>query len=146
MIMARSFTRVSFLVMGSLLAWLACFSAIYVLAAVACARDPGDLRSAGAFPAAAAILLLLLATAFTVWQVRRALRQRRRGDQNAKFTEFLALSLGALALLGLGLLALPALLARPACAGQPALANLQAIAAAGPQPVTGAGWRCGQQG
>lgn len=129
--MARSFPHVALLITGSLLAWLACFAAIYVLGAIACARDFADLRLAGiSFPAIASVLLLLLATGFTAWQVRRALRQRRRGDQNSKFTEFLALSLGALALMGLGLLAMPVLLVRPACAGQPTLAKWQAPAVA----------------
>lgn len=125
--MARPFTQVAFLVMGSLLAWLACFASIYVLGAIACARDFVHLRLAGlTLPTIASVLLLSTATGFTIWQVRRAQRQRRRGDQNSKFTEFLVLSLGTLAMLGLGMLALPALLVRPACTGQPELASWQA--------------------
>jgi hypothetical protein len=135
--MSRGFTQVTFLVMGTLLVWLACFTAIYVLGAVACARDFAQLRIAGlGIPGVVSTLLVLAAAAFTAWRVQCALRQRQRGDQNAKFTQFLALSLGTLVLVGLGLLTLPALLVRPACAGQPALGlhfhtGIQADQAAG---------------
>jgi hypothetical protein len=122
MSVTRSFTRVAFLITASLLVWLACFAAIYVLGAIACVRGFTHVRLAGvALPAATSILLLLAATGFTICQIRQALRQRRRGDQNAKFAGFLALSLGTLALMGLGLLAVPALLLHPACSGQPEL-------------------------
>jgi hypothetical protein len=121
----RSFRRAAFLVTGSLLAWLACFAAIYVSETIACARGFARAQLApGIGPIGAAATVLLLATAiFTARQVHRALHQRRRGDQNAKFLQFLALSLGMLMLTGLAMLALPALLVRPACAAQPTLVS-----------------------
>lgn len=120
--MAPGFTRVTFLVMGSLLAWLACFAAIYALGAIMCARGLAQAQLAGIGIIGAASTVLVLATAaFTAWQARRALQQRRQGNQNAKFTQFLALGLATLVLTGLALLALPVLLVRPACVGQPTL-------------------------
>ena len=43
--MLRGFTRVTLVILGSLLAWLACFTAIYVLGALACAQ--GVVRTQG---------------------------------------------------------------------------------------------------
>lgn len=117
-----AFTRTSLRIMGSLLAWLAGFTMIYVLGAVACAGGLAQLGVAGiGFIGIATTLVVLAVGAFTVWQVVSATREVRSGAQEQKFGGFLALSLGGLVLFGLLLLLLPALVVRPACTGQPAL-------------------------
>ncbi len=122
--MPRAFTPTSFRIMGSLLAWLACFTVIYVLGALACARGLAGLSIAGfGFIGLVTILAVLAVGVFTVWQVRSAFRQVRGGGEDEKFRGFLALSLGGLVLFGLLLLLLPALVVRPACTGQPALSS-----------------------
>jgi hypothetical protein len=122
--MSARFTSVTWLTFGSLLAWLSCFVSIYVLTALACARGWADLRFAGLgiVPATWA-LLLLVAAGCTGALATLALRRRRRAqgrDSNARFIDFLALSLGLFALFALLWMALPALAAH-SCAGQPVL-------------------------
>lgn len=118
--MSGRFTRVTFLVIGPLLGWLACFTGIYVLGAIACARGLAQLRVAGVgFVGAVTAGLVLVAAALTAWRMASALRQYRSRAHGERFTAFLTLSLGALALLALVLLAMPVLITRPACAGQP---------------------------
>jgi hypothetical protein len=116
------FTRVTLAMTGPLLAWLACFSVIYGFGAVACARGFAQMRLAGVGVIGAVTTAAVLATAaFTVWQIAAAMRQYRSSGHSEKFAGFLVLSLGGLGLLGLILLALPALVIRPVCAGQPEL-------------------------
>ena len=120
--MLRGFTRVTLVIMGSLLAWLACFTAIYVLGALACARGLAATRIAGFGVIGLMTTVLVLATAaFTLWQIAAAARHRRSAAHNDRFSGFLARSLGGLVMLGVVLLSLPATIVRPACAGQPML-------------------------
>lgn len=126
--MSPPFTRVAMRITGPLLAWLACFALIYVLGAVSCAEENGRDRISGT-GLAVSIAMLLATTAFTAWQIRRAVQQRqRRSDQNSKFAQFLVLGLGAVGLMGLALLALPLLAVHPSCAGQPLLVSSGAAA------------------
>lgn len=120
--MLRGFTRVTLVIMGPLLAWLACFTAVYVLGALACARGFAGARVAGVGVIGLMTTVLVLATAaFTVWQATSALRHQRSTAHNDKFSGFLALSLGGLVMFGLVLMALPALIVQPPCAAQPVL-------------------------
>lgn len=123
--MPPPFGRLAMRIMGSLLAWMACFTMVYVLGAISCAHQAGRARVDGIGLAGAASLLLVLATAaFTAWQMRTALQQRRqRSDQNTKFARFLVLGLGAIGLMGLAMLALAVTSVHPHCAGQPALVS-----------------------
>lgn len=122
--MARSFTRATLRLMGSLLVWLASFTVIYVLGAVSCARGDAGLQSAGfGVFGLLTMLIVLAAGAFALWQIVRATRQVRAGAPEGKFGAFLALSLGGLVLFGLLLLLLPSLVVQPSCTGQPALTS-----------------------
>lgn len=123
--MSPPFARLALRITGPLLAWMACFTLVYVLGAISCAHDAGRARADGIGLAGAISLLLVLVTAaFTAWQVRVALQdRRRRSDQNAKFARFLVLGLGAIGLMGLAMLALALIAVHPACAGQPALVS-----------------------
>lgn len=119
--MERGFTRVTLQIAGTVLVWLACFTAIYVFGALACVRGLAVTSMDSPIVIdVAAVLLVLSAAAFTLWQVRRAVRQHRAGD-GMGFIPSLALGLGMFVLLGLVMLSLPVLLARPLCAGQPEL-------------------------
>lgn len=127
--MLRGFTRVTRVILGPLLAWLACFTAIYVLGALACARGFAETRIAGAGVIGLLTSVLVMVTAaYTLWQIPSALRHYRSSTQNDSFSGFLALGLGGLVVLGLVLVSLPVLIVRPACASQPMLEDTRGVA------------------
>jgi hypothetical protein len=106
------FTPTTFFIMGALLTWMAHFTVIYVFAAVACARGFADLTVltlpvVPAFTIAAS----LLAVAITVALVHRGYSHLRRTalDEHTRFIGFVAFATGAIALVGLVWLLLPAL-------------------------------------
>ncbi|HWL63045.1 MAG TPA: hypothetical protein VNQ32_09625 [Steroidobacteraceae bacterium] len=139
--MRGRFSHITLLIMGPLLAWLACFAAAYALGALACARGFAEVRVAGLGITTVLTVLLVLATAAAT--VRKILAARRRMQdvgQQERFGAFLAFSLGALVLMGLLLLWLPALVVRPVCTGQPELeVGASGRAAAGTMPAFPAG-------
>lgn len=139
--MPRPFTRVTLQVMGPLLAWLVCFTAVYVVGALACARGFAQVQVAGLHITGLLTTLLVLATAaFTVWKIITARKLLRRAGPEQAFSGFLAVSLGGLVLLGLLLVCLPVLVVRPTCTGQPELeVAASAAAAAGTMPAFPAG-------
>ncbi len=139
--MQRRFTRVTWLVMAPLLAWLACFTGVYLVGALACARGFAGVRWAGVgITTLLTALLVLAAAAFTAWRIASARRLLRGSPEEQKFSAFLASSLAGLVLLGLVLVWLPVLVVRPPCTGQPALEVAAAArAATGTMPAFPAG-------
>lgn len=110
--MRHPFTRTAFSIFGGLLVWMADFVAVYVFAAVACARGFADVRWFG-MPIVTLLTLLasLLAAAATVLIVRRGYRLQRDVaiDEQSRFIGFVTWASGGIALIALLLLVLPAL-------------------------------------
>ncbi|HEY0687158.1 MAG TPA: hypothetical protein VGD45_32755 [Steroidobacter sp.] len=112
--MQHRFTATTFLVAGGLLVWMADFVFVYVFAALACARgfDDASLLGLPVVPLTT-VLASSLAGAITVAIVRRGyLMQRRESDEHTRFIGFVAWAGGALALVALVLLIMPALVVR----------------------------------
>jgi hypothetical protein len=103
---------------GGLLVWMAAFVAVYVFAALACARGFADVSWAG-LPIVTLMTLLasLLAGAATIAIVRRGYRLQKEAttDEPSRFIGFVALASGGIALIALMLLVLPALFADIQC-------------------------------
>lgn len=108
--MQHRFTTTTFLVVGGLLVWMANFVFVYVFAALACARGFADVNLLG-LPVVplASVLATLLAGAVTVAIVRRGRVLYRESDEHTRFIGFVTWAGGALALVALVLLVMPAL-------------------------------------
>lgn len=110
--MQHRFTATTFLVAGGLVVWIADFVVVYVFAALACARGFADARLLG-LPIVTAVTLLasLLAGVITVWIGRRGYRLHSDPglDEHTRFIGFVTFAAGALALVALVLLVMPAL-------------------------------------
>ena len=114
----RRFTLTALQLWGGLLVWAAYFLAVYVVAALACARGFAGVRVAGldvvTFVSAAGLVVSVAVTAALVIVTRRrALAEPARG---ARFADRLGWTLGLLALLALAWTAVPHLLLRTGCA------------------------------
>lgn len=110
--MQHRFTTTTFLMVGGLLVWMADFVFVYVFAALACARRFANVTLLG-WPVVplATVLASLLAAAVTVAIVRRGyvLHRRDESDEHTRFIGFVTWAGGALALVALVLLVMPAL-------------------------------------
>ena len=110
--MQHRFTTTTFLLAGGLLVWMADFAFVYVFAALACARGFADVSLLG-LPVVplATVLASLLAGAVTVAIVRQGLVLHRQNetDEHTRFIGFVTWAGGALALVALVLLVMPAL-------------------------------------
>jgi hypothetical protein len=116
---AHPFTATTVFMCGGLLIWAADFLAVYVIAAIACAKGYASSTVLGIpFVAFVATASTLLALAATVWLVRTAVRRlREQGDGGSRFIYFLAASLGGMALLAIFFNVLPAWLLATECGG-----------------------------
>ncbi|MBM0106134.1 hypothetical protein JM946_15475 [Steroidobacter sp. S1-65] len=108
--MQHRFTATTFLVSGGLLVWMANFTFVYVFAALACARGFADVDLLG-LPVVplASLVATSLAGAVTAMIVRRGLVLHRESDEHTRFIGFVTWAGGALALVALVLLVIPAL-------------------------------------
>ena len=106
------FTPTSLFITGALLIWMADFVAVYVFAALACARNFAAVRVVG-LPIVpfAAILLSIGAAATTAMVLRSALRTMRdtRTSEHSRFLGFVAVMTSVLAMIAIVLLSLPPL-------------------------------------
>ena len=114
---AHPFTATTVFMCGGLLIWAADFLAVYVIAAIACAKGFASSTVLGVpFVAFVATVVTLLAVAATVWLVRVAVGQlRAQGERGSRFIYFLAASLGGMALLAIFFNVLPAWLLASEC-------------------------------
>lgn len=103
------FTRAFLLMFSGPLIWAVHFLAVYVLAALACARGFADLAWLGASVAQWGIGVMTLGAVAAVIVVQR------RGSQATPFLDWTTLTLGWLSILAIVWEALPAYLV-PACA------------------------------
>jgi hypothetical protein len=115
----RRFTPTALFVCGGTLIWASDFLAIYVIAAIACARGWAALTIAGMpFVAFVGTVLTLAAGAGTIAVLRAGLKRLRsieRVDEPARFIYFLAAAIGMLALVAILYGALPAWLLATEC-------------------------------
>ena len=114
----RPFTVAVFRLWGGLLVWAVYFLVVYVVAAVACARDFASVRVIGvdlvSFVTAAGFIVSLATTGALVVVTRRG--ARHEPARSARFADLLGWTLGLLGLLALAWTALPHLLLRTGCA------------------------------
>jgi hypothetical protein len=114
--MQHRFTPTTFFVWGGLLIWAADFLFVYVFAAVACARRFADAEIAGLrLVPVATSLASIAASIATLVLILRAVRRAHGGDyvdESSRFIQFLAIALGALALVAIAWTALPPLMLR----------------------------------
>jgi hypothetical protein len=108
----KGFAATAMFIMGGLLVWIATFMFVYTFAAVACARGFARLTLAGVgIVPAVTTLASLIAALTTALLLRNAIARRvPAADRSASFIRFLAVATGAVALVALVLIALPALL------------------------------------
>jgi hypothetical protein len=123
--MRLGFTTLVLYMLGTLLAWMGCFVCVYVLAALACARDldayaPGGVPLVNVLTIATFVATAALTIAIS-WHAGKSLRStstpppdEKRGVY-ARFVPFVALAGGVLALIALAWLALPLLLLPLGC-------------------------------
>lgn len=113
------FTPTALFVCGGLLIWAADFMIIYVVAAIACARDFAAITIAGLpFVAAFGTALTAGAVAATVLLMgvaTRRLRAQGQSEQSVRFIYFLAGAIGGLSLIAILFNALPAWLLATEC-------------------------------
>lgn len=111
--MQHRFTSTTFLITGGLLVWIAVFAALYIFAAVACARHFADADVFGLrlIPTLSVALCALGAT-INIYLFRRGWRDRlcASRDEHSRFLAFVTLATSALGLVALVMLALPPLL------------------------------------
>lgn len=111
--MQHRFAATSFLMVGGLVVWITDFVIVYVFAALACARGFADASLLG-LPIVTAVTLFVssIAGAITVWIGRRGYRWHSNAelDEHTRFIGFVTFAAGALALVALVLLVMPALL------------------------------------
>jgi hypothetical protein len=109
----QRFGATTFFLTGGLLIWLTTFCFVYVFAAVACARRFADVQIAdvGIIPLTTTLASLLAgaATAALITFARKRLRDEQV-DAHARFIDFVALAVSAIALVALVWLALPPLM------------------------------------
>lgn len=108
----QRFTRTALIICGGLLIWAVDFLAVYVIAAIACAKGWVELTVAGMpFVAFVGTILTIAASAATIVILRSASRRLQadgRLDQSMRFIYFLAAAIGVLALVAILFNALPA--------------------------------------
>jgi ascorbate-specific PTS system EIIC-type component UlaA len=108
----RRFTPTTLFITGALLIWMADFIAVYVFAALACARGFADVRVVG-MPIVpfVAMLLSVAAGVTTAVLLRSALKIMRdsRSSEHSRFLGFVAVTTSVLAMIALVLLSLPPL-------------------------------------
>lgn len=116
----RRFMPTALFICGGLLIWAANFMAVYVVAAIACAKGFAGSNVAGMpFVAFAGTVLTLAAGAGTVAILRTGMKRlKTNGQLNAsvRFIYFLAAAVGMLALVAILFNALPAWLLANECA------------------------------
>jgi hypothetical protein len=110
---APRFTSTTFLIWGGLLTWAAYFLFVYVFAAVACARHFANLSVVGLpivslVTGASTVIALGATIALTRFATRRL-------AATSAFARFLALALGALAVICILWVALPSLVLHRSC-------------------------------
>jgi hypothetical protein len=116
-VMTDSFVRTALALTGALLAWAADFVFVYVFAAIACERGYAGKTVAGAGIVPLASLVATFAAAgVTIWLLRAATRGHPANDSCGVFASKTKVAVGALAMIAIGLTALPALLVRGVCA------------------------------
>jgi hypothetical protein len=110
---APHFTSTAFFIWGGLLTWAAYFLFVYVFAAVACARRFAHLSVAG-LPVVSLVtgIATVIALGITVALTRFA---TQRLAATSAFARFLALALGALAVICILWVALPSLVLHRSC-------------------------------
>ena len=108
----RRFTPTALFICGGTLIWASDFLAMYVIAAIACAKGWAALTIAGMpFVAFVGTVLTLAAGAGTIGVLRaglKRLRENGRLDESVRFIYFLAAAIGVLALVAILYNALPA--------------------------------------
>lgn len=116
--MQHRFTPTTLLITGGLLVWMATFTFLYVLAALACARGFDDVTIVGLpLIPSVSVVTSLLAAAVNVGLVRYGRRSHKQAslDEHSRFIGFVTLATSAIGLVALVMLALPPLLVQ-ACA------------------------------
>jgi hypothetical protein len=113
------FTTTAFFIWCGLLIWTADFLFVYIFSALACARRFGDITVAGLpIVPVSTTLVSLVALTCTVAVMRVALKRERADSPSgepSKLIRFLALALGALAVIAIVWSALPPLVLRSHC-------------------------------
>jgi hypothetical protein len=113
----RPFVATTLYCAGALLIWLGAFTAVYVFAAVACAKQFADERLVGLPIVTVVALITCLAAAIVTATLLRkgaATSRARAHDEHERFLGFLAFATSVLAIIALTLLVLPPL-TMPAC-------------------------------
>ncbi len=108
----RRFTPPALFMCGGILIWASNFLAIYVIAAIACAKGWAALTIGGMpFVAFIGTVLTIVAGAGTAFVLRAGLKRLRANgqlDESVRFIYFLAAAIGMLALVAILYNALPA--------------------------------------
>ena len=109
--MHHRFTSTAFLITGGLLVWMAVFAALYIFAAVACARRFADAAVFG-LPVITmfSVALCAFGAVINIYLIQRGWRERASLNEHSRFLGFVTLATSALGLVALLMLALPALL------------------------------------
>lgn len=115
----RRFTPTTMFICGGLLIWAADFLLMYVVAAIACARQFASLAVLGLpFVAMFGTALTAVSILAIVWLVRvavRRLRAEHASDRAVRFIYFLAASIGSFSIVAVVFNALPAWLLATEC-------------------------------
>jgi hypothetical protein len=116
--MEPSFARTTFFVTGGLLVWAADFLFIYGFAALACARGfhTMSMLGIGIVPFASTVATVVAASVTAVLVVTAFRARHRRAGETRTFIAASALGAGALSLIAIVLIGLPAALLRGTCA------------------------------
>jgi hypothetical protein len=116
--MEPSFARTTFFVTGGLLVWAADFLFIYGFAALACARGfhTESMFGIEIVPFASAAATVVAASLTTVLVLRAFRSRHRRAGETRTFIVSAAVGAGALSLIAIVLIGLPAALLRGTCA------------------------------
>lgn len=110
---APRFTSTAFLIWSGLLTWAAYFLFVYVFAAVACAQRFAH-QSVASIPVVPLVTAFVTVLALGTTVVLMRIAARRLATTSA-FVRFLALALGALALICIVWVALPVLVLHRTC-------------------------------